>query len=213
MSTIDARTLELMASKICHDLISPIGAINNGLEIFEEMGPEAGADVIELIASSAQIASAKLKAYRLVYGAGGADSNIRAQDIYNIMDGLLEHEKRLTQDWDPAITLGSEIPPKAFYKILTSLLLLTMDCLPKGGVLSVGTNSDQNIVVTGRGEGAAFRDGFSEALDNSANLEDLSPATTHAFMTGLLVKHYSYEIISVEAGDNAINFTFKSPSA
>jgi len=69
--TIDTDILELMASKVCHDLISPIGAVNNGIEFLTEMGPDAGEEVTDLIAFSASQASAKLKAFRMAYGVGG----------------------------------------------------------------------------------------------------------------------------------------------
>ena len=74
--------LEALSSKICHDLISPIGAVNNGLEILEELGADAGEEVIELISFSAAQASAKLRAFRMVYGSGGSDNNLKASDAH-----------------------------------------------------------------------------------------------------------------------------------
>ena len=69
---IDTHVLEILASKICHDLISPIGAVNNGVELMEEMGPDAGPEATGLIAYSAHQASAKLQVFRVAYGVGGA---------------------------------------------------------------------------------------------------------------------------------------------
>lgn len=212
MTTLDAKTLELIASKICHDLISPIGAINNGLEIFEEMGPDAGADVTGLIASSAQVASSKLQAYRLAYGAGGSDGNLKPEDAHSALAGILEHEARLSQDWDFNINFGSEMLPTAIAKMLTAFLLLTMECLPKGGVLSVAAGDNGEVIIKGAGDNAALRDGFTEALHQTAQLEDLSPAATHAYMTGLLAKHYGYGIQSIDEAADSITFVLSTPA-
>ena len=98
---IDIEILEVLASKICHDLISPIGAVNNGVEILEEMGPDAGPDVTELIAYSAASASAKLKAYRLAYAAGGADINLKPEDVHEAIEGIVAKDNKIQQNWDP----------------------------------------------------------------------------------------------------------------
>jgi histidine phosphotransferase ChpT len=85
---IDVAMLEVLASKICHDLISPIGAVNNGVELIEDMGPDAGPEATALIAFSAQQASAKLQAFRMAYGIGGADSNIKPEDVHKAIELL-----------------------------------------------------------------------------------------------------------------------------
>ena len=73
-----SRLASYVASRICHDLISPVGAINNGVEFMEEMGedPEQRKDALGLISHSASQASAKLQAFRIAYGAGGRDNNV-----------------------------------------------------------------------------------------------------------------------------------------
>ncbi len=72
--------LEVLASRVCHDLISPVGAVHN-VEFLQETGIEGGADAIALIAHSAQQAAAKLQIFRLAYGAGGRDPNIKPEDV------------------------------------------------------------------------------------------------------------------------------------
>lgn len=116
--TIDTDILELMASKICHDLISPIGAVNNGIEFLTEMGPDAGEEVTDLIAFSASQASAKLKAYRMAYGAGGADDSIKPEEVHRAIEDIVGAEKKIVQEWDPYAPLGYEDRPKAFARCL-----------------------------------------------------------------------------------------------
>ena len=99
-NTIDTGILEILSSKICHDLISPIGAVNNGIEFLTEMGPDAGEEVTDLIAFSANQASAKLKAYRMAYGAGGADDSIKPEEVDQAIEDIISAEGKIKQDWD-----------------------------------------------------------------------------------------------------------------
>ena len=91
---ISAAVLELLASRICHDLISPVGAVNNGVEFLEEMGADAGAEAIQLIAHSARQASVRLQAFRICYGTGGRDSNIKPEDIKKAFEALTPGRQR-----------------------------------------------------------------------------------------------------------------------
>lgn len=213
MSTIDAKTLELITSKICHDLISPIGAINNGLEIMEEMGPDSGMDVTDLIASSAQIASAKLKAFRLAYGAGGSDANIKLSDAHSALQGILDHERRLSQDWDPSVKIGPEMLPKGTAKMIACFLLLAMECLPKGGVLRVSTGDEGQVIISGEGENPILKDGFEGCIHQTISLQDVSPALTHAFMTGFLAKDYGFDVVNIERTEGKLIFALQLPTA
>jgi hypothetical protein len=97
---IDAVMLEVLASKICHDLISPIGAVNNGVELIEDMGPDAGPEATALIAFSAQQASAKLQAFRMAYGTGGADANIKPDDVFKAIELIINQDKKIKQEWN-----------------------------------------------------------------------------------------------------------------
>lgn len=139
--SIDTGILELVCSKLCHDLISPIGAINNGVEFLEDMG--SGSDeVTSLIAYSAQQASAKLQAYRMAYGAGGADDTIKPEDVQKAIQGMIGGDNKIKQEWDAWGNLGyGDDRPHGYCKILICALLLAIECLPKGGVLSVSAGS------------------------------------------------------------------------
>ncbi|HRQ61461.1 MAG TPA: hypothetical protein PLO23_08135, partial [Alphaproteobacteria bacterium] len=98
---IDIHVLELLASKICHDLISPVGAVANGVEFLEDMEIEGADDILGLINFSAKQGSAKLQAYRMAYGAGGADSSIKPEDVHKIFGSFIALDEKVKQDWDP----------------------------------------------------------------------------------------------------------------
>lgn len=191
----DVKILELLASKICHDLISPIGAIANGVEFLEEMGADAGDDVTELIAFSAKQASAKLQALRLAYGAGGADSSIKPEDVHKIFGGFIGGENRVTQEWDPHALPAALTQTRGFAKILMTALLLAVDSLPKGGTITLAAEDESHLSVTATGENAGLKDGVLHALENRTSPENIEPKLVHPYVTGLLARHYGIRIV------------------
>lgn len=202
---VDFKILELLASKICHDLISPIGAINNGIEILDEMGPDAGKDVTDLIAFSAHQASAKLQAYRMAYGVGGADSSIKAEDVHKAIESVISKEKKITQDWDPHAPLGMEEPPAGFCKMLIAAILLAMECLPKGGEISVAASDDNSTIITAKGDDAAPREQIEDVLGMKIPLQNIEPKHMHAYICALLSQNYGFTLGFSETGDGVVN--------
>ncbi|PCJ98607.1 MAG: hypothetical protein COA45_07770 [Zetaproteobacteria bacterium] len=202
------KILELLASKICHDLISPVGAISNGIEILEELGPDAGDEVTSLIASSTIQANAKLKTLRMAYGLGGADQNITTVDIHALFGEFIASEKRLSQDWNPHEYFGIE-PRSGLAKILLCALILISETLPKGGIISVKAGEDNTILVTGNGENARFQEEALRALERKTNAEDLPPRYVHTYITGLFSQHYGFEITPENTGNDFICLRLK----
>ncbi|MCB1563556.1 MAG: hypothetical protein KDJ75_08290 [Alphaproteobacteria bacterium] len=207
---VDIHVLEILASKICHDLISPIGAVNNGIEFLEEMGADAGDEVVELIAFSAGQASAKLRAYRMAYGAGGADTSIKPEDVHAVIEAMVGAEKKIVQKWDPYAPLGPAERPAGLCKILVSALLLAMDCLPKGGELSVEGQGEDSIIVTARGENAGLREGVGKALSLDIADRDVEPKVVHAYVTGLLARRYGLRV-SAAGDEGGVRLTIGVP--
>ncbi len=200
----DTHILELMSSKICHDLISPIGAVNNGVELLDEMSAEDGEEVVKLIAFSAAQASAKLTAFRMAYGAGGGDASIKAEEVFNIFESLISLDGKVKQDWDPHAPLGPEMPPTGFSKMLISCLLLTLDCMPKGGTVSVTQSESDEIDIRAEGENTGFRGNVLEALSLKINEENLDPKIIHPYVMGLMAKDYGFQIRDKEQKEGVI---------
>jgi histidine phosphotransferase ChpT len=201
---IDLQVLELMASKLCHDLISPIGAVNNGVEFLEEMGADAGKDVTDLIAFSAAQASAKLQAFRMAYGVGGADSNIKPEDVHRIVESLIVQDNKIKQQWDPHASLGFDERPEGYCKILINTLMLAMECLPKGGTLKVASGSAAGeTLVIAAGEDAGFRARSEEALNLTLDISTVEPKYVHAYVTGILAQKYGFKVAR-ESNNNGI---------
>ncbi len=124
----------LLCSRVCHDLISPVGAIVNGLEVMEEDGDaETKAFALDLIKKSAEQASAKLQFCRLAFGsAGSAGAQIDTGDAEKVARGFIEDGK-VKLDW----TLPRALLPKNKVKLLLNMLLIAGNAIPRGGTLQV----------------------------------------------------------------------------
>ena len=130
-------TLELAAllcSRVCHDLISPVGAIVNGLEVLDDSKSNDDREfALNLIRKSAKTASAKLQFCRLAFGAAGsAGAQIDTGDAENMSRGFLEDDKTKVV-WNLARTLQ----PKNRVKLLLNMLILAQQAIPRGGTLTV----------------------------------------------------------------------------
>jgi histidine phosphotransferase ChpT len=136
----------LLCSRVCHDLISPVGAIVNGLEVLDDNPkPEDREFALDLIRKSAKTASARLQFCRLAFGAAGsAGAQIDTGDAENMARGHLEDNKtKIT--WN----LQRLLQPKNRVKLLLNMLVIAQQTIPRGGVLTVDS--------VGEGEGAGFR--------------------------------------------------------
>lgn len=191
-SAIETTVLELLASRICHDLISPVGAVHNGVEFLEETGVTGGEEAIGLIAHSAQQAAAKLQAFRLAYGAGGRDPNIKPADVQKVFSDLTGPDGKVTQEWG-ADLLSRAGSPEGYCKILMGVMMLAMECLPKGGKISVSLDG-ANTIVTAEGPDAAPRQNVKEALEHTLPPDSLDPRLVHPYVLSSLAAQYNFRI-------------------
>jgi len=160
----------LLCSRVCHDLISPVGAIVNGLEVLDDdPKPEDREFALELIRKSAKTASARLQFCRLAFGAAGsAGAQIDLGDALNMAKGHIEDGKT-TIAWNlPRLLL-----PKNRVKLLLNMLVIAQQTIPRGGTLTVDP--------IGEGETMSFRvaaTGLNARLpQNIADLLSAAPAT------------------------------------
>lgn len=124
----------LLCSRVCHDIISPVGAINNGLEVLEEEdNEEMRGFALELVRKSATQASAKLQFARLAFGAAGsAGAEIDLADAEKVARGLLQNEKAELSWTAPAALMA-----KNRVKLLLNTLLIAVSAIPRGGSIKV----------------------------------------------------------------------------
>jgi histidine phosphotransferase ChpT len=124
----------LLVSRVCHDLVSPVGAVVNGLEVLaDETDVTMRADALRLVAASAEQASARLQFARLAFGAAGsAGAELDIAEVGRIIAGLLRGGKS-----ELVWKIDSVNWPKDWAKLLMNAVLVAADCLPRGGVLTV----------------------------------------------------------------------------
>ena len=191
---LTAAVLELLASRICHDLISPVGAVNNGVEFLEEMGAEAGGEAIQLISHSARQASVRLQAFRICYGAGGRDSNIKPEDIKKAFEALTEADGKIAQSWDPHANLGFSERPEGYCKVLMGTMMLGAECLPKGGIIKVKAGSGEETLIFAEGQDAVVRPGVEDAMALTSDPETLDPRLVHPYAISTIAASYGLTI-------------------
>jgi histidine phosphotransferase ChpT len=139
----------LLCSRLCHDLLSPVGAMNNGLELLaDEDDPAMRASCLELLADSARSAAEKLKFFRLAFGAaGGFGEEIATSELKAAIEGLLLGNKRIVLGWIVDVTAM----PKPVAKILLNLAMIAIETLIRGGRLDIAVEGPEVVV---RAEGA-----------------------------------------------------------
>ena len=188
------RVLELIASRICHDLVSPVGAVNNGIELMQEMGKDAGDEASQLIASSAQQASIRLKNFRLCYGAAGTDKNVGFKDIRDAFADLLG-SGRVQVEFAPDLGVRFSMPPRGFFKVLLNLLILAEECNHGEGKIAVtALDGSSGISVAVAGNNAGFRDGAEPALRGETKADDLDARSVHAYITGRFAAYFDLKL-------------------
>jgi len=190
----------LLCSRVCHDLISPIGAIVNGLEVLDEdKNEETKTFAMELIKKSAHQASAKLQFCRLAFGAAGsAGAQIDLGDAEKVARGLLADDKTAIV-WN----LPRELLAKNRVKLLLNMLLVALACIPRGGTLTIdpGTGG-KGFRLTASGLNARLAEATVELLAGSP----AQPVDAHAIQpvyTGILARDCGLTL-SAAVEDNGI---------
>jgi len=177
----------LLCSRLCHDLMSPVGALNNGIELLaDETDPDMREKCLELLSDSARASANKLKFFRLAFGAaGGFGEEIDTREAQAALEGLFGAERRIELGW----VVSDNKLPKDAVKLLLNLALLVGDALVRGGRLDVGAERrDDEIELAVRGEGPRILldPALRETLANGAT-GTIEPRAAGAWLAHSLV--------------------------
>lgn len=186
--------LELLASRICHDLISPVSAVENGVEFINDMGADSTADAMDLISTSASTAAARIQTFRLIYGSGGNDKGIEPKNVHKTLEDLMAVDGKVTQEWDPHGELGIDPGSRGFCKIIGGMAVLALECLPRGGQISITAGKPGQTLVNAEGPDILLRPQITDILSGSFPSEDLDPRLVHSFVVNLFARHYGFTI-------------------
>jgi len=192
----------LLCSRVCHDLISPVGAIVNGLEVLDDNPkPEDRDFALDLILKSARTASARLQFCRLAFGAAGsAGAQIDLGDAQNMAKGHIEDGK-VTLSWNlPRLLL-----PKNRVKLLLNMLIIAQQTIPRGGTLTidpVGEGEAMSFRVTAAGLNARVPQPVVDSLASSAAAADAH--AVQPYYTRLLAQACGLTVTLVPEGETVI---------
>lgn len=200
---VDLEVAQLLCSRLCHDIISPIGAVNAGLELLEEAADEDGR-ALALVATSAAEASRRLAFYRVAFGLGvGAAGPAPMRDARELAAGLLQGGKT-TLDWpaDAGSTPDGAAPADAV-KVVLNMVLIAHESLPRGGTVGVKVKTLDDglgVAVVAAGAGARLRDDLRQALAGKAAGDDLTARNVHGHYAQCLARGLG---AAIEVGEGA----------
>lgn len=178
----DTSFATLIGSRICHDLISPIGAINNGLELMEMSMPSVGPEMA-LISESVANASARIRFFRIAFGASG-EQTVGRPEVTSILKDVYAGS-RLTVAWGPL-----DGQPRRLVR-LTFLALMCMETgMPYGGRIEIAQDGD-HIELSGHADKLKIEAPLWEMLTGTPDIEGLRPAQVQ------------FGLLPVIAGDEA----------
>jgi histidine phosphotransferase ChpT len=188
--TLPVRAVELLASRICHDLVSPVGAVANGVEFMRDMGADGMEDSIGLIEHSVTQASVRLQLFRLCYGAGGSEKLVSAKAIWEAFTNFMDKAK-FSVEWDLLNDVPDELPD-GFFKMILNAMIFIHDGLPKGGTITVKSHGHL-MTVEGTGDMLRLREGSAAALKGEATIDEIDPKNIHGYVT-----HYFSRIFNID---------------
>jgi histidine phosphotransferase ChpT len=177
-----------LVSRVCHDLVGPLGAVVNGLEVLEDEHDAAmRTDALKIVTSSAGQALARLQFMRIAFGAAGsAGAELDLGEVGRLVAGLLEGGK---------VVLNWEAPrlnwPKDWAKLLMNTVVIAADCLPRGGTLRIETSPDPAVLgfkITAAGQGARVVEEVERALRSETAVGDargVQPVLTWRLAKGI----------------------------
>lgn len=158
----------LVGSRICHDLISPIGAIGNGVELFLMEAPSKGPE-LSLISESVGHASARIRFFRIAFGTSGSDQRIGRAEVASILADMTDGS-RLHIDWDSPNDL-----PRRDVKLVFLLILCLESAMPYGGQINI-ERGPSRWTLLGRAAKLKQEAALWECLINPQASADIGPA-------------------------------------
>lgn len=191
----DVDLAALLCSRVCHDIISPVGAITNGLEVLDDEDDEAMKEIaLDLVRRSARTAGAKLQFCRMAFGASGsAGAHIDVTEAEQVARGFVGEEKiRLV--WDAP----RETRPKSEVKLLLNMMLVAMAGIPRGGEVTV-TMDGEIFSAVAVGDHAKLPEKPAQLLRDEVAGEDIDPRLVQVYYMKRIAEDLGYHVdMSIE---------------
>lgn len=193
----------LLCSRLCHDLLSPVSAMNNGIELLaDEHDPEMRARCIDLLSESAKVSASKLKFFRLAFGQGGGFSeSVDTEEIREAIAGLFGFDHRIQLGW----MVDDPVMEKQAVRILLNLSLIASDALVRGGNLDIGAEGNE-IVIRAEGRRLVFDEQIEATLLGKTPQDQLTPRLVAAWLIYTLIKERNGDLQIVRPESNVLLF-------
>ncbi|HEX7855484.1 MAG TPA: histidine phosphotransferase family protein [Sphingobium sp.] len=203
----------LLCSRLCHDLLNPVGALNNGIELLaDETDPSMREQCMGLLGDSARVSAAKLKFYRLAFGsAGGYGETLPAHEVRAAVEGMFALPGKLKIEW----LVSDDSLAKLSAKILLNLALIAGESLPRGGVLMLGmeqVDGAVDIAVRGEGPRLTLDADIRRALAGTLPEAEISSRTVAAAMIRQLATGRGGDVILSDTTEPFIMFGAHIPA-
>ena len=203
---VDMRVMGLLCSHLCHDLASPIGAVNNGIEFLLDVGDDMRDDAMSLIESSARRAAASVMFYRMAYGTAGIAEIGDLAQARKLTDDLLVGDK-LSLEWpdaerNPALQPGCG-------RMLLNLAVAAAEAMPRGGVLTLEvdeTDGNMRLTAIARGDRVQIHDVRRSVFFGDVAVEDLEARNVHSYFTIRLAESLGGRVEVTENDESEIRF-------
>jgi len=206
MNAVDLASL--LCSRLCHDLMSPVGALNNGIELLaDEQDPDMRDRCLELLADSARATANKLKFFRLAFGAaGGFGDQVATGEARQALEGLVGADGRTELGW----MVADEKLSKGATKLLLNLALIAGDALVRGGRLDIGVEEGE-IAIRAEGPRIALDPAVKDALLDGSG-EAVEPRTAGAWLARSLAEEAGGAIQVSQPSDTVLIIGANLPS-
>ncbi len=201
---IDIRIVQLLISRMCHDLAGPIGAVNNGVELATDLSGPIDSEVLELIGQSARQATVDLEFMRLAFGFGGGSAGTYVADAERLCRSVIAND-RIKVVWHRDI--GSSDVNKDAAKLLVNLVIVGRQALRGRGTVDVfltALSDAFEIEVIADGPGAGLDPEYRKALGGFANLPAMTPATSQGLFAFGLARLAGGNITVDESGPERV---------
>lgn len=193
----DLELAALVSSRICHDVVGPVGAIFNGLEVLEDDDDEQVKQyAMDVIRRNTKNAWARLEFARLAFGAAGsAGTDIPFNKIQDLANAILEEKHKV--EWEST----HDFMPKGYAKIILNLVVVAVAAIPRGGVIKLSVSGDvekPTINISAVGDGARLPERVPAILKGESN-DPIDALVIQPYYTYRLLKN----------ADLALNLDFK----
>ncbi len=204
---VDMRVFGLLCSHLCHELVNPLGAVNNGIELLMEEGDNMRDEALALVESSATRTTHRVQFYRSAYGSSGATTLPDLSAVRILADALLEGEK-VSLDW-PDAARNPQLED-GWGRLLLNMIATATGALPRGGVVVPRVDDSGGaagrIVVTARGERARISDKSRLVFGENPSIDEIDPYNVQDYFTTRLALEMGRPMEIAENGEIEIEF-------